>query len=258
MAKTRRRGSLGVALLAAAAVVVGCAPGVAPTPDPPASAPASAPSTSPVVASSTPPPVSSTPAGPSASPGAPGAEDGVNPFPTETEQVLAVGRYQVSPPFDLAFTVEVAEPGWESLHLVGEYTDIARFEGVSRSDRPSRAIAFAHPTRLRGAADTPVAGMTPADAVALLAARTDLVVGDASPFTLDGREGLRVDIHAPAADTILLGGPGGSLGLDPARDSRVAVIPLDGDLLVIVVSALPDDLDAAWGQAEPILATVRF
>ena len=180
------------------------------------------------------------------------------PFPTTSGEALATGRYDGSPPFDLALTFAINEDGWESLHLIGEFFDVARFDGVPRTGAPSRSLAFAHPTTIRGETDVPALGRSPEEIVATLVARKDVTTSDPEPFALDGREGSRIDLHAPASNTIVFGGPAGNLGIGPDRDIRIGIVTVNTDVLLFIVSALPDDLDAAWTAVVPILGSVEF
>ena len=181
---------------------------------------------------------------------------GAMPFPTTGGEPLAIGRYDSSPPFDLAFTFAIHEVGWESLHLIGEFFDVAQFEGVSRTGAPSRSLAFAHPTTIRGETDIPALGRSPHEIVASFLARKDVTTSPAEPFALDGREGLRLDLHARASNTIVFGGPAGNLGIGPERDIRIGIVTVNADALLVIVSARPDDLDAAWSAVAPILDSV--
>jgi hypothetical protein len=179
-------------------------------------------------------------------------------FPTTAGRELDLGTYVSSPPFDVDFTFEIADPGWESLHLIGEFFDVVRWDGPGRTGAPARSLAFGHPERVRGATDVPVAGLTPAAAVELLAGRDDLIVGSPGPFRLDGRDGLVLDLRAATRSTVLFGGQRGDLGIGPDRDVRLGVVPLQADLLFVVVSAVPGQVDAAWDQAEPILESIEL
>lgn len=176
-------------------------------------------------------------------------------FPRTTGEVV-VGRYASDPPFDVPFTFEVPAGGWESMHLHGEFFDIGRFATEERQTAPVRWIAFGHPGHVRGDADVPAAGLTPEAAATLLAARDDLTASEAVPFSLAGRDGVRLDLHAPEPDTPIFGGPDGAFNLEPSIDIRLGIVPLDDDLLLVFVGAPPGELDAAWDEAEPILESV--
>jgi hypothetical protein len=173
-------------------------------------------------------------------------------FPPTTGEVVA-GRYASDPPFDVSFTFEVPAGGWESMHVHGEFIDIGRFATEERQTAPIRWIAFGHPTYIRGDEDTPAAGLTPEAAATLLSARDDLTASAAVPYTFAGRDGVRLDLHAPEANTAIFGGPDGAFNLEPSIDIRLGIVPLEEDLLVVFVGAPPGELDAAWDEALPIL-----
>lgn len=176
-------------------------------------------------------------------------------FPRTTGE-LVTGRYASDPPFDVPFIFEVPADGWESMHLHGEFFDIGRFATEERQTAPVRWIAFGHPEHIRGDEDVPAAGLTPTEAATLLAARGDLTASEPEPFTLAGREGIRLDLHAPEANTPIFGGPDGAFNMEPSTDIRLGIVPLDDDLLVVFVGAPPGELDAAWDEALPILESV--
>ena len=176
-------------------------------------------------------------------------------FPRTTGEVVA-GRYASDPPFDVPFTFEVPADGWESMHLHGEFFDIGRFATADRQTAPIRWIAFGHPGHIRGDEDVPAAGLTPEAAATLLSSRDDVTAGEAVPFSLAGRDGVRLDLHAPEADTPIFGGPDGAFNLEPSIDIRLGIVPLDDDLLLVFVGAPPGELDAAWDEAQPILESV--
>jgi hypothetical protein len=177
-------------------------------------------------------------------------------FPTTTGEVLAAGRYASSPPFDIPFTFEVPAGGWESMHLHGEFFDLGRFEGEERQTAPIRWIAFGDPERVRGREDVPDTGLKPAEAAALLAERDDLTASEPVPFSLDGRDGVRLDLHAPEANTPIFGGAEGDFSLEPSVDVRLGFVPFDEGLLAVFVAAPADELDAAWDEAQPVLESV--
>jgi hypothetical protein len=210
----------------------------------------------PLVPTASSPSASAASASPSAALSPSGNPGAARPFPTRSGEMLAIGRYDSSPPFDLALTFAINEDGWESLHLIGEFFDVARFDGVSRTGAPSRSLAFAHPTTIRGETDVPALGRSPDEIVAAFVARKDVTTSPPEPFALDGREGSRIDLHARASNTIVFGGPAGNLGIGPDRDIRVGIVEVNADVLLVVVSALPDDLDAAWTAVTPILDSV--
>jgi hypothetical protein len=171
---------------------------------------------------------------------------------------VVAGRYASDPPFDVPFTFEVPEDGWESMHLNGEFFDIGRFATEERQTAPIRWIAFGHPGHIRGDEDVAAAGLTPEAAATLLSAREDLTASEAVPFSLAGRDGVRLDLHAPEPDTPIFGGPDGAFNLEPSIDIRLGIVPLDNDLLIVFVGAPPGELDVAWDEVRPILESVEL
>ena len=177
-------------------------------------------------------------------------------FPTTSGEELTAGRYDSSPPFDIPFTFDVPAGGWESMHLHGEFFDIGRFATEERTTAPARWIAFGHPGHVRGSEDVPVAGLTPEAAAELLATRDDLTASEPVPYTIAGHEGVRLDLHAPEPNTPIFGGRDGDFGLEPSIDIRIGLLPLENELLVVFVGASPDELDAAWEEAQPVLESI--
>lgn len=177
-------------------------------------------------------------------------------FPTTTGEVLVPGRYDSQPPFNIPFTFEAPAGGWESMHLHGEFFDIGRFATEERQTAPARWIAFGDPDHVRGSEDVPDTELTPDEAAALLAGRADLTAGEPVPFTVDGRDGVRLDLHAPEPNTAIFGGAEGDFGLEPSVDVRLGFVPVDEGLLVVFVAAPADELDAAWEEAQPVLESV--
>ena len=191
---------------------------------------------------------------PTSTPGAPSASPLA--FPTTTGEVLVPGRYDSQPPFNIPFTFEAPAGGWESMHLHGEFFDLGRFATEERQTAPARWIAFGDPEHVRGSEDVPDTDLTPAEAAALLAERDDLTAGEPVPFSLDGREGVRLDLHAAEPNTPIFGGAEGDFGLEPSVDVRLGFVPVDEGLLVVFVAAPADELDAAWEEAQPVLESV--
>ena len=177
-------------------------------------------------------------------------------FPTSQGHVLEPGRYDSQPPFNIPFTFEAPAGGWESMHVHGEFFDLGRFEGEERQTAPARWIAFGDPEHVRGSVDVPDTDLTPDEAAALLAEREDLTAGEPVPFSLDGRDGVRLDLHAPEPNTPIFGGAEGDFGLEPTVDVRLGFVPVDEGLLVVFVAAPADELDAAWEEAQPVLESV--
>ena len=174
---------------------------------------------------------------------------------------LAPGRYFSSPPFDIPFTFEVAEAGWETGHLHGEFFDLFRFDAEPSPANPTRWIGFAHPATIRGpgaipAADVPATSLTPQGAIDGWSDRDDLTPSNVAEQTLFGLAGARVDLQARTPGAGLFGGEEGTFGLDPQLPVRLVVLPLDDALLLVLVMAPAAELEAAWTQALEILDTV--
>jgi hypothetical protein len=180
-------------------------------------------------------------------------------WPAEFGVELTPGRYAGSPPFDVSFTVEVGERGWYTGHLHAEFFDLLRFDGLTLEDLPNRMVAFAHPTMVRLASgNEPATGLAPADAIAGLAARPDLVTSNQAPLELFGRPSVRIDLHADVSNTTVFGGPVGNFGMGPEREVRLVAMALDSGLLLVLVLAEADDLEAAWEEALRILETIEL
>jgi hypothetical protein len=241
------KSTLALSVLIAAAITA-CG---SPTATAPGSASAGA---TPALASGSPSPSPSPIGSPSAGPSGSSALA----FPTTFGVTLAPGRYSSSPPFDIAFTFEIRDQAWRSGHIGADFFDIQQFDSGTTTGLPSRWIAFAHPAWIRSDAETPSEGLTAEAVTAAWAARSDLTVSDPAPFSLGGRDGLRVDIHADRANTTLFGGAGGAFGLGPEQDVRLGIVPHDGELLLVLVLASKAELANAWRVAEPILASVDF
>jgi hypothetical protein len=180
------------------------------------------------------------------------------PFPTAFAAELVPGRYSSSPPFDLPFTFQVAEVGWVAGHLHGEFFDIQHYEGRRPSGAPARVLAWALPAFVRGSADVPASDLTPAAAIDLLADRVDIVDSNRAEVALLGRRGARLDLHAIEDNTPVFGGPGGTFGLSVAHDVRLVALPIEGGLLLLLVSAEPDELEAVWLQSLEIIESMEL
>ena len=211
-------------------------------------------------ASTTPAPTSAatleTSLAPSAEPPIGSPTTGVQRWPQASGIDLERGRYASSPPFDVAFTFEVTEVGWESAHLHGEFFDLIR--DVGPDGLPARWLAFGRPEYIGIEPGTPAAGMSVDEAIALFRARDDVRATDPEPFELDGRVGSRIDLHTLAPDTKLFGGEDGAFGQGPNQDIRLGVVEHGGGLLLVLVLAAPSDLEDAWNQVQPILASVAL
>jgi hypothetical protein len=205
------------------------------------------------------PTIAATPTAPpaTASPSAVAGPSG-SPLPESAGPALSPGRYRSTPPFDVPFAFDIPNEGWENWHLIPEFIDVVRYEGADRSGVPPRWLAFAHPTRIRGMTDTAAAGLTPDEAAALFAARTDLEAGAVTSQSVAGRDGVRLDLAADHSNTVLFGGPAGNLALEGGQTARVVILPNGDDLLLVLVIAKPAELEAAWDEAGPILESVEF
>ncbi len=180
------------------------------------------------------------------------------PFPSARAKRLEHARYAAAPPFDLALTFTTPGQDWETLHLLGEFTDVVRWDGASRNGPPMRWIAFAHPTRIRGETDVPAAGLDAAEIAAVLVEREDVEASEPEPFSVAGVDGLRVDLHARRPDTIIFGGPGGELGMEPSRSARVGIVVVEDEPLLMFVFAPRDELEQAWNEAAPLFDSVEL
>lgn len=237
------------ALLIVSASLLAACMDAAPTPGPIAPT-----GTAPAAASNTP----SSPADPPTSSGSrPTLPPGSLPLPTEFASELEPGTYFSSPPFEIPFTFEVAEPGWVAGHLNPEFFDIQQFEDTPAAGvLPERIIGFAHPLQIHGTAILDAADLTPAEVADLWVERTDIETANLEELELLGGEAVRVDVHAPVAMLPLFGGPGGTFRLDEAFDVRIVAIAVGDGLFLATVHAPAADLEAAWEQALPTLKSV--
>jgi hypothetical protein len=119
-------------------------------------------------------------------------------------------------------------------------------------------LAFAHPDTIQGATSIPTRDLTPEAAIAALGARDDLVTANVAELELFGRRSARVDVHAPVGNTAVFAGEDGTYRQSADVDARLVSVPIDEDLLLVLVLAPPDDLEAAWDQALAILRTVEL
>jgi hypothetical protein len=209
-------------------------------------------------------PAPSVSAAPTANPATPSPSvlprpSGTLPWPTEFSIELVNGRYFTSPPFVVPMAITIAEPGWYAGHLNPVFIDLQRYDGVEVGGLPSRMLGFGWPEHIRGAdGQISVAGLAPGAALDQLVARGSLEAGERAAVELFGLEGERIDLHSDLANNPIFGTADGDFGIQPELDVRLVVLPLDDGLLMVVVLALGDDLDAAWEQALPILATVEL
>lgn len=178
-------------------------------------------------------------------------------WPADFGVEFALETYRSDPPFEIPFTLAVGERGWFSGHLHGEFFDLLRFDGLTLQDLPNRMVAFAHPAFVRGAGgNDPATGLSPEATIDGLAARPDLVSRNRSAVDLFGSPAPVVDLHADVSNTPLFGGALGNFGLGPELDVRIAAVSVDGSVLLVLVLAGADDLEAAWAQAQPMLGSV--
>jgi hypothetical protein len=185
------------------------------------------------------------------------APSGILSLPTGFAIELEPGTYWSAPPFELGFAFEVPEPGWIAGHLNGEFFDIQRFAGEpAEGVLPERVVAFALPRWIQGSTSVDVAELTPAEAVELLVARSDIETANVTNLQVLGRDAVRVDLRAPTPMVPVFGGDDGTYRQDTALDSRLVAVPLDGQLLLLISSAAMDDLEAAWDTALPIFESI--
>jgi hypothetical protein len=190
--------------------------------------------------------------------GTPGATlDGL-PFPTGDAVIVPPGRYASQPPFAVPFTFEVSGADWRTWHLIPEFLDIAKYDPSVEFFLPSRWLAFAQPGVVYGPSGEHVATGEPDEVVAAWAARDDLVTSETEPFELGGLAGVRVDLHAAAAHTAIFGGDRGDLGMQPELDARVGIVPYGKGVLLVLSLAPAAELDDAWVEAAPIVASVSL
>jgi hypothetical protein len=187
------------------------------------------------------------------------APSGSLSLPTGFAIELEPGTYWSAPPFELGFAFTVPDEGWIAGHLNGEFFDIQRFEGEpAEGVLPERIVAFALPRWIQGSTSIDVAELTPAEAVELLVARSDIETANVTELRIIGRDAVRVDLHAPTPMIPVFGGDDGTFRQDTALDARLVALPLDGQLLVLISSAGSDDLEAAWGVALPIFESINL
>jgi hypothetical protein len=184
---------------------------------------------------------------------------GARLLPTTFSVDIEPGRYFSMPPFEVAFTFEVPESGWQSGHLNGEFFDLQRWDGVPEGGLPSHLVGFAHPDTLQGpAGNMSVGDLTPAAAAALLTSRGDLETANEEPLELVGRDAVRIDVHVRIDNTPIFGGEDGTFRQGVDLDSRFVMVQVGGGLLLLVVQARPADLEAAWRRAFPILESIEL
>jgi hypothetical protein len=215
-----------------------------------------------------PPPTAanSTTAGPSAATGAtplatpaPSIPAGALAMPAAFGIELAPGTYFSSPPFDVAFTFDVGEPGWVAGHLNGEFFDLQRYDGPpAAGEQPLRMVGFGHPDSFnRDDAAVPVAELSARAAIDLLAGRRFLEATNVRELELLGLSAARIDLHSEFNGNPVFGGSDGTFGLFPNMDMRLVVVETDdAGLLALVVLAPPVELEGAWTESRAILESI--
>jgi hypothetical protein len=177
-------------------------------------------------------------------------------FPSASEIGLAPGRYRSSPPFDLSFTFDVPEAGWQTGHLAPDFFDVLQ---LAAAGRPSHWVAFALPQTVLGS-DGPidVTGLDPVAAAQAIETREDLDASAPTRFDFAGLPATRIDISTDRPGVKLFGGAVGDFTLDPTQDVRLILAPLDDELMFVLVMAPKGGLETTWLKALPILGSVVF
>jgi len=169
------------------------------------------------------------------------------------------GTYFSSPPFVIPLTLELTERGWHAGHLNPVFVDLQRYDGVAVGGLPTRMLALGWPDNVRGAdGPVPVAGLTPGDALDLLASRGSIRARERRGIELSGLAGERIDLHSDLGNNPIFGTADGDFGLGPELDLRLIAVPYRDGLLMLSVLAPAADLDAAWQQALPILQSIEL
>jgi hypothetical protein len=179
-------------------------------------------------------------------------------WPTDSAVALVPGTYSSSPPFDVPFTIDIRGQGWGSAHLHTEFFDFMNVTQIGV--QPTRWVAFAHPETIGGSAPVAAEGLSPRAAAGLIAGLDNVVAGPISDVALFGIDGVLIDLTSSVTNVPLFGGPAGQFGMDSAYELRLTVLPhdTDADLLLVLLLAPPRELDAAWTEVQPILASVRL
>jgi hypothetical protein len=185
------------------------------------------------------------------------ATPGMQAWPTAFDVELH-GTYAADPPFRIPFTITVDATGWYSGHLHAAFIDLQRFDGMTPHQFPNRMLGFADPDHVRGGTDVDVENLAPDGALDLLAARASLQVSNRAPQRLLGIDGVRMDLHSATDSNPLFGNGADNFGLGPELDVRLVALPLRRRLFAVVVLAAPGDLEAAWEQAIPMLASLNL
>jgi hypothetical protein len=178
--------------------------------------------------------------------------------PTTFGVELEPGTYFSSPPFEIPFTFDVDGRGWKAGHLIDEFFDLQQFEGEPGVNLPFRLVGFGHPDAFHGPdGEVAASGLNPRSAIDLVAAQDDLIATNVRDVEIAGQAGARVDLHSAVNNNHLFGGDHGDFGIGPELDVRLAVIPFEDALLVLLVSAPPGELGAAWDEALGILDSIE-
>lgn len=177
-------------------------------------------------------------------------------FPPETAVSLEAGRYSSQPPFDVAFSFAIPVEGWGTAHHHGEFLDV--MQPVALGVSPTRWVAFARPQVIHGAEDVDAAGLAPLEVVAAFASRGDIDIGQAEAYSIDGIEGLLVDMSTDQPDVKPFGGEAGDLQLDPAYEARTIIVTVDGAPLLVMVFGRLGELEEAWADSRPIVDSIDW
>ncbi len=195
---------------------------------------------------------------PSPSP-SPSASPTASPKPSPTARPAAMVVQQKSISFTVALPANWVNNGW--------------YATPSQGPAGPTGIAVAAPGAVHvpsdpcdGVGKAPTAS-TPADVVAALRSRPDLVISNVIDATLDGHVGKRVDIQAPAdlsacSDIyVIMAEPGGA-GFSvqgPSQKIRMWIVDVDGQPTVFQINDFaatpPDDAAAAERIMESIAIT---
>jgi len=153
------------------------------------------------------------------------------------------GRYDSSPPFDMAFTFEIPADGWNAAHIHSDFFDVMRFDGADPI-APTAWVGWALPVEVIGSQTQTAAKLTPAEAAALMSSKPGLTASEAFPFTFLGRNGVQVELRAEQPYTFIFGNGNtagdGNFALDPNYPMRIGIVEYDPGLL-FVLCLVPDD-----------------
>ncbi len=179
----------------------------------------------------------------------------IRAFPSVSEQDLVPGRYDSSPPFDLAFTFEIPDEGWNSAHIHDDFFDVMRFDGPDPV-APTSWVAWALPKNIIGTTTEAATALTPAAAAGLMADQSGVAASDTSPYTFLGRDGVALDLSATVSNTPIFGSSDGNFGLDPAYDMRLGIVDNDPGLLFVLCLTPEDAQSTGCGDSQPIIDSV--